>query len=110
MKKMLYLAALVGLLAVILTMAQAPAPAGTMVLVQTLTPRVDVFREPSKVYTLSAAPAVVRGSLPMVYVNGLLMCSPDDYRLAGTVLTFTGQQTDEMDLPIIQVLYWAVAQ
>jgi len=43
-------------------------------------------------------------------VNGILMCAACglDYSLAGTVLTFTGQQTAQMASPTIQVWYWAM--
>lgn len=109
MKRYLYAAVAIALLMAIMTVAQGPAPASGVVLVQTLVPQVDVFLTASTTYTLTAQPTIGRGSFPMVYVNGLLMCSPYDYTLSGRTLTFTGQPVGDMgEGTIVQVLYWTV--
>ena len=86
--------------------AEAQQPTAAVVtLTVTLVQHVDVFQTASQTYTLTQTPSPsVR---PQVFVNGLLMCAGNDFTLAGTALTFTGQQTAQMDTPTIQVWYWA---
>jgi hypothetical protein len=82
---------------------QHPSITATVTLVQ----QVDVFQTASQAYTLSHTPAA--GTVPEVFVNGILMCGPcgNDYTIAGTTLTFTGQQTAAMETPVIQAWYWS---
>jgi hypothetical protein len=99
--------ALVLLAILIAAVVYAQSPSMTVTV--TLLPQVDVFQNASLTYTLTKAPAA---SAPVqVYVNGILMCGPcgNDYTLLGTGLTFTGQQTDQMASPVVQVSYWVVA-
>lgn len=90
-------------LAVKPTAQQQPAITATTTLVQ----HVDVFQNAAQAYSLSHTPAA--GTLPQVFVNGILMCGRcgNDYTIGGTTVTFTGQQTAAMDSPIIQVWYWS---
>ena len=80
----------------------------TMTISVTLVQHVDVFQSASQIYTLTQTPAP--GTRPQVFVDGILMCDVcgKDYSIAGTTLTFTGQQTAQMDTPTIQVWYWAM--
>jgi hypothetical protein len=72
----------------------------------TVVPAKDVFTTAAAAYTLSKVPVLPAND---VYVNGLLMLQGTDYDLSGTLLTFTGQATAQMEAPIVQVKYW-VAQ
>ena len=104
MKRLPSVLALALLLAVRPTAQQhAPSITATVTLVQ----HVDVFQTASQAYTLSHTPAA--GTVPEVFVNGILMCGPcgNDYTIAGTTLTFTGQQPAAMDTPVIQAWYWS---
>jgi hypothetical protein len=92
--------------AIFLPRIHAQQPPGLVQLV-TLQPRVDVFTTASLTYQLTKAPAA--NAQVLVFVNGLLMLSGVDYSLAGQKLSFTGQQTDQMSGPIIQVLYWSAS-
>jgi len=80
----------------------------TMTISVTLVQHVDVFQTAAQAYTLTQTPAP--STTPQVFVNGILMCAACglDYSLAGTTLTFTGQQTAQMASPTIQVWYWAM--
>lgn len=72
-----------------------------------LVPRLDVFRRASQTFVLSQTPVGgTEAPLTLVYLNGLLMVSPDDYTLSGTALTFTGQNVALMPAVVVQVLYW----
>ena len=104
MRRLLSVLVLAVLLAVRPTAQQQPAAITATV---TMAQRVDVFQTASQAYTLSHTPSA--GAVPQVYVNGILMCGPcgNDYTIAGTTLTFTGQQTATMDSPVIQVWYWS---
>ena len=86
--------------------AQQPTTA-VVTLTVTLVQHVDVFQTASQTYTLTQPPSPSLRT--QVFVNGLLMCDVPcgDFTLAGTALTFTGQQTAQMATPIIQVWYWA---
>lgn len=73
----------------------------------TVVPQLDIFRTPSQGLTLTKTPVTGAQTPPvLVYLNGLLMVSPDDYYLIGTTLTFTGQNVASMPRVIVQVLYW----
>jgi hypothetical protein len=86
---------------------RAQQQATTMTVTVTLVQQVDVFQTASQTYTLTHTPAP--STRPQVFVNGILMCDVCglDYTLVGSALTFTGQQTAQIDGPTIQVWYWS---
>jgi len=88
--------------------AHAQQSSITLTMAVTLVQHVDVFQTAAQAYTLTQTPAP--STTPQVFVNGILMCAACglDYSLAGTTLTFTGQQTAQMASPTIQVWYWAM--
>ena len=87
------------LIAVLIMWGQAPPT-------DTGTPTRDVFQNVSQTYKLSAVP--VPNTMPMVFVNGLLMLQGEDYTIAATTVTFTGQQIGKG--VIVQVYYYQAKQ
>ena len=88
------------LIALVVMLAHAQGPSITMTVI--LHPMVDVFQMQAQQYTLTNTPAP--NTTLLVYVNGLLMCSCEDYVIEDKTITFTGQTIGEA--PVVQVLYW----